>query len=252
LGVPLGTAAGQAFGWQAAFWMTAGMGVIAILAISVWLPADSGGDRIDLRHELKLLRDRQVVLALVISAFVWASLFVVLTYIAPILEDVSGAREHAVVWVLLVFGVGMTVGNFVGGRLADWRLLPSIVGLIAAAAVALIVIAVVVSNVYLVVIALVVWGMFIFALAPALQFWVVKAASGAKTLVSTINQASLHLGGAAGAWIGASALHFGVTFGEIPWIGGLLGVIALAIAIVAVVAEFRRRRLVFADTADQP
>lgn len=250
LGVPIGTAAGQEFGWQSAFWMVAGMGVMAIVAIAAWLPDSIPSQRANFRQELKILRQVQVVLALVVSAFVWASLFAVFTYIAPILEEVAGAPEHAVVWVLLVFGIGMTIGNFIGGRLADWHLLPSIVALIAAAAVSLFVFAVVIQDIYLVVGSLLAWGMFVFALAPALQYWVVKAASGARALVSTINQASFHLGGAAGAWIGASALYFGVTYSEIPWIGELLGLAALAVAILAISAEHRRRRKAFAEPGD--
>ena len=250
LGVPLGTAAGQQLGWHSAFWMVSAMGVVAIAAIAAWLPSDIPSEKADFRQELKVIGRFQVVLALVVSGFVWASLFVVLTYIAPILEDEAGAPEHAVIWVLLIFGIGMTIGNFIGGRLADWRLLPSIVGMIAAAAVSLVVFAIVIHDVYLVVAALLVFGLFIFALAPALQYWVVKAASGARALGSTINQASFHLGGAAGAWIGASALYFGTSYTTIPWIGGLLGLVALGVAVIAVAAEYRRRRAAFAETGD--
>ncbi|MEM7190945.1 MAG: MFS transporter [Pseudomonadota bacterium] len=245
-GVPLGTAAGGILGWQSAFWMTTLLGAASILAILVWLPNTLPAHRADFRREMKVLaKSRQVILALVVTALVWASLFAVFTFIAPILEDVAGASEHSVVIFLFAFGVGMTIGNFIGGRLADWHLLPSIIGMIAAAAVLMAVISIIIHNAYLVIATLLVWGLFIFALAPAMQYWAVKSAHGAEHLLSTINQGSFHLGSAAGAWISASALYFGVGYRDLPWVGEGLALAALAIAVLAITGEFSRRKQLF-------
>lgn len=247
LGVPIGTAMGQNFGWQSAFWMVAAMGIMAIGALAAWLPAAIPAERVELRGEIASMKDREVVLALLVSGLVWAGLFAVFTFVSPILAEVSGATEEAVVWVLLIFGIGSTVGNFVGGRLADWHLVPSVIGMIAAVAVMLVVIAAMLQNVHLAVAALVVWGLLVFALAPALQFWVVKAANKAPHVASTINQASFHLGAAAGAWISASALYFGFQYNHLPWVGEILTLVALAIAIIAISAEHHHRKRVFSD-----
>ncbi|MCP4381505.1 MAG: MFS transporter [Hyphomicrobiales bacterium] len=247
LGVPLGTAIGQEFGWRSAFWMVVAMGLITAGALAMWLPAGIPVDRANLRRELAVVGNRQVVFALLVSGFLWAGLFAVFTFVAPILNEVSGATEEAVVWVFLAFGVGMTIGNFIGGRLADWHLMPSIVGLIGAVAVMLVVMAIFVHSVHLTVAALVVWGLFVFALAPALQFWIVKSAPDAPNVASIINQASLHLGAAAGAWLAASALYFGIAYNHLPWVGEALTLAALAIALIAMAAQYSHRKKVFHD-----
>jgi len=246
-GVPLGAAAGSAFGWQAAFWMVATLGVVSLVAIVFWLPADLPVHRADFRAEFRTLRNRQVIFALVVTALVWASLFTVFTFIAPILQDVAGATEHTVVLFLFIFGIGMTIGNFIGGRLADWRLLPSIVGMIAAVAVLLAVIAIVMADIYLAVCALIVWGFFVFALVPAMQYWAIRSAGGASHLLSTLNQGSFHLGSAAGAWIASSALYYGINYRHLPWVGEVLALAALVIGAMAVFHEYSRRRRLFAE-----
>lgn len=249
LGVPLGTAMGQHFGWQSAFWMVAAMGLVAVGALIAWLPAGIPAHPAEFRREIASMGSLQIALALLVSGFTWAGFIAVFTFISPILSEVSGATEEGVVLVLLLFGVGMTIGNFVGGRLADWRLVPSIVGMIAAAAIVLVIIAVVLDNVATAVAALICWGLLIFALAPALQYWVVKAAPDAPNVASTINQASFHLGAAAGAWLSASALYFGASYGHLPWVGEVLILTALAIAVITVRAEHNHRRFVFSNRA---
>jgi len=252
LGVPLGTAVGQHFGWQSAFWMVAAMGGVAIVALVAWLPADIPSHRVELRRELVSMGDRRVIVVLLISGFTWASLFAVFTFISPILSDVSGAEEDAIIWVLLVFGLGMTIGNFVGGRLADWHLVPAIIGMIAAVAVMLVVIAALLHSIHLAVAALVFWGLLVFALAPALQFWVVEEAKDAPNVASTINQASFHLGAAAGAWLSASALNLGISYSHLPWVGEVLTLVALALAVVSISAEHRHRKSVFMAQSGVP
>lgn len=246
LGVPIGTVVGRAFGWHATFWMVAGIGCLAMAALAAWLPAGIRSEQADWRGELGVLRDPEVLAALIVTGLTWCSVFAVFTYITPILEDVTRLSEEAVVWVLLLFGLGMTVGNFLGGKLGDWHLLPTIVGAIAAIAVMLAVIAIVIRSIPLVVLALVAWGVLIFGLAPILQLWVVNAARKAPSMASTINQASFHIGTASGAWIGASALTFGITYAHLPWLGASLTLAALAIAAIAVGHEFRHRKAAFA------
>jgi DHA1 family inner membrane transport protein len=209
--------------------------------------------RAEFRRELATMGNPKIILALLVSGFTWAGFIAVFTFISPILGEVSGVSEHAIVWVLLLFGVGMTIGNFVGGRLADWRLVPSIIGMIAATAVVLAVIAFVLHDVATAVAALICWGVLVFALAPALQYWVVKEAPDAPNAASTINQASFHLGAAAGAWLSACALHFGIiSYSHLPWVGEVLTLTALAIAVTAVSIEHGHRKLVFSHHAASP
>ncbi|GGC87743.1 hypothetical protein GCM10010994_52170 [Chelatococcus reniformis] len=121
LGVPFGTALGQALGWRDTFFAVAAIGVLAALALQAWLPRELPVPPMDLAREARSLGRVQVLLAMLISVVTSASLFSVFTYIAPILEQVSGVSQHGVTLMLLLFGVGLTIGNVLGGRLADAR-----------------------------------------------------------------------------------------------------------------------------------
>ncbi len=129
LGVPFGTALGHALGWRATFWAVVGIGFVAAAALVAWLPRHLARDGGSLLSEMRTLRRTQVVLAMLLSVLASASLFSVFTYVAPLLAATAGASPSAITGVLLLFGVGLTLGNGLGGRLGDWRLMPSVIGL---------------------------------------------------------------------------------------------------------------------------
>src|SRR2546423_11164335 len=119
LGVPFGTALGQAAGWRTTFWVVVGIGIVASLTLYAWLPRGTTSSGAGLMQETRTLVRSQVLLAMLISVLASASLFSVFTYITPILENVARESPHQVTWVLLLFGVGLTFGNLLGGRLGD-------------------------------------------------------------------------------------------------------------------------------------
>jgi DHA1 family inner membrane transport protein len=162
-----------------------------------------------------------------------ASLFSVFTYITPILENVTRESPHQVTWVLLLFGVGLTFGNFLGGRLGDWRLMPSVVAIFALLIVVLGVLSVASHIPWLACTTIFVWAVLAFALVSPLQMKVVNEASGAPNLASTLNQGAFNLGNAAGAFAGDLALSDGVSYSHIPWIGAGLAALGLAFALLS-------------------
>jgi DHA1 family inner membrane transport protein len=226
LGVPAGTALGQALGWRATFWAVVVIGLVAAAALWIWLPKGLAAARGNLRGELRALGRKQVLLAMLISTLASASLFSVFTYISPMLQQVSGITEHGVTLVLLLFGVGLTLGNIAGGKLADWRLMPSVIGLFAVTVLVLLAFGAGLSLPAAAVAGLFVWGVLAFALVSPLQMRVVLEARGAPNLASTVNQAAFNLGNAAGAWISGVALSQGVSYGALPAIGAGIAAIA--------------------------
>lgn len=122
LGVPLGTALGQAFGWRSTFWVVSVIGLFSLAALYSKLPSSSEEAPTELRKEIAALRGGGIWLSLLMTVFFAAAMFALFTYIAPILTEVTQVSEHGVSWTLLLMGVGLTLGNIVGGRLADWRL----------------------------------------------------------------------------------------------------------------------------------
>jgi DHA1 family inner membrane transport protein len=242
LGVPLGTALGQAAGWRSTFWAVTGIGVVAVSALLAWLPnklpMPTGGSLV---AEFRSLATPSVQMALLISTLGSISLFTVFTYIAYILREVTGFSIESTSWVLLLFGVGITVGGLVGGRLADWRVLPALGGLFFA--LALLLVAFSWGSRYQVptLIIMFAWGALTFATVPAAQVRVIDQARGAPNLASTLNQGAFNLGNATGAWLGGVIIGAGFPLTRLPLVGA--GVAMLALGVVSISALLDRRAL---------
>lgn len=239
LGVPGGTAFGQAFGWRSTFLIVVAIGLIATAAIAWLVPRQAPPPKVRLAGEFKVLAKGQVLLAMAMSALMSGSLFAVYTYIAPILRDVTGLPASATTWVLLLFGVGTTIGVLGGGRLADWRLMPSVIAIFAAI-VAVLALFYFASPFPVAAIATVfVWGAVHFAAGAPLQIRVVNAASEAPNLASTLNQSAFNLGNAVGAWLGAGALQLGLAYRELTWLAAALATVGLVVAVISYSYERR-------------
>jgi DHA1 family inner membrane transport protein len=232
LGVPAGTALGEAFGWRSTFWAVVGIGLISVVAIA-WLvpagvaPPGKGG----LASEVRVLGKAQVWLAMLISSLASASLFAVFTYIKPILTDVSGLSVSAVTWVLLLFGAGMTIGNIIGGRLADWKLMPTAIGALAFIILVHLSFAEFAYDAVAAIVIVFLWGVVTFVIVPPLQMRVVQTASDGPNLAATLNQGAFNVGNAAGAWVGGIALSSGVPYQNLPFVGAAVAGIALGVAL---------------------
>jgi len=239
LGVPFGTALGQAAGWRATFWAVVGIGIFAAFALHAWLPRGITSSGAGLMQEARTLGRTQVLLAMLISVLASASLFSVFTYITPILESVTRESPHQVTWVLLLFGVGLTFGNILGGRLGDWRLMPSVIAIFALLVVVLGVLTITSHTPWLMATTIFVWGALAFGLVSPLQMRVVNEASGAPNLASTLNQGAFNLGNAAGAFAGDLALTHGLSYGNIPWIGTGLAAAGLGFSLLSCLLDRR-------------
>lgn len=233
LGVPFGTALGHALGWRETFWAVVVIGFVAASALFAWLPRDLPSPRVRLIQEARSLGNLQVTLAMLISVLASASLFSVFTYIAPLLQNVTQVGPHAVTLMLLLFGIGLTAGNVVGGRLGDWRLMPSVIGILGVLIAVLLLFAATSAYMAPTAVTIFCWGVLAFALVSPLQLRVVNAAVEAPNLASTLNQGAFNFGNATGAWIGGAALTYGLPYQHMPWIGAILAAIALALAILA-------------------
>lgn len=235
LGVPLGTALGQWAGWRATFWAVTVIGVAAVLAMAAALPRNIEGARGSLLGEFRALAQWRVLQPMLISTVSSVSLFSVFTYITPLLQDVTGLTPREVTWALLLFGVGLTIGNIVGGRLADWRMMPSLTANFVLLVLTLAAFAYASRFVTPSLVTLSVWGALAFALVSPLQIWVMDAARDAPNLASTLNQSAFNLGNSAGAWIGGVAITHGVRYGELPLLGAIVAALGLGLVVAAVV-----------------
>ncbi|MGO7969653.1 MFS transporter [Rhizobium ruizarguesonis] len=227
LGVPLGTAIGQAYGWRATFGVVTVIGIVTISGLIAILPRDKQQENGSILREIAALKNSGLWLALSTTVFFAASMFALFTYIAPLLRDVSGVSPEGVTWTLFLIGLGLTIGNLVGGKLADWRLGATLAGVFAAIAITSIAFSYTSRFFIPAEITLFLWAMASFAAVPALQVGVVGFGKDAPNLVSTINIGAFNTGNALGAWVGGLVIDAGFDLTRVPLAAALMALIGL-------------------------
>jgi len=232
LGVPAGTALGQAYGWRAAFWAIVPIGILAVAAVFLLVPRQTAGSS-SLLHEFRVLRKPQVLLVLAMSVLTSASLFCVFTYIAPMLEAVTLVSPHTVTLTLLLFGVGITIGNLLGGALSDWRPMAFLIGALLTLIASLIALYYAEPYVLPAILMILLWGAIQFAAGAPLQSRIVDHAAAAPNLASTLNQGAFNFGNATGASLGGMMLTAGYTYRQLPLMSAIVTLITLALALVS-------------------
>jgi DHA1 family inner membrane transport protein len=240
LGVPFGTFLGQWAGWRSTFMAVTGLGVVAAIAVWRLVPALPDLPSPQMKRELGVLRQPQVLLALLMTVLGFGGVFTVFTYIAPILQQVSHVSVGATGWVLILFGVGTTIGNMLGGRLADWRLMPSLVGVLVLLSLIMLVFAWSMHNTVASIVTVFVWGVAAFATVPPLQMRVVQQASEGPHLASTLNIAAFNLGNAIGAFIGGSMIGMGLGLPSVSVAGAVVALLGLLVTLASAALERRR------------
>ncbi len=236
IGVPLGTFIGQNMGWRSSFGAIAIMGIVALIGILIFIPQIRQDKPASIVQQITALIKPKLLLYLLIGALGNAGLFAVFTYITPLLVQVSGFAEHSVTWILVLFGCGVTLGNIVGGKLADWKLMPSILGLYFTISLILTIFTFTIHSPIAAVLTIFLWGAASFAVMPGLQVRVMSLAQAAPALASTSSHSAGNLGNAAGAFIGGWVItHLALT--ALPWVGAVLVGLALILGMACYITE---------------
>jgi len=209
LGVPLATWAGEHLGWRASFWAIAGLGLFTMISLRLTLPplpAEAGGDA---WTELRVLARGRVLGALALTVIGSSAWFTVFTYIAPILHDATHASLGFVTAMLMLFGVGLTVGNWLGGKYADRSVDKALAVALASLTAILVIFSIGMSDPIATAVIVFAWGVASFALVPPLQVRVMAAAADAPNLASSVNIGAFNLGNAIGAALGGAVIAEG-------------------------------------------
>lgn len=225
-GVPLGTFIGQAFGWRATFWAVAALGIIAIIASSILVPKDlKGAPPSKFKDNLKILSNGPLLLSFAITALGYGGTFVAFTYLAPILEDITGFKPGSVSIILLVYGVAVAIGNTVGGKAANKNPLKALFWMFLFQAIILILLTFAAPFKVAGIIAIFLMGLLAFMNVPGLQVYVVQLAErhvpSAVNVASALNIAAFNVGIAIGAFVGGLIVD-SIGLIHTPWIGGVM------------------------------
>jgi len=231
LGVPFGAWIGQRFGWRAALMVIVGIGFSALIGLIAFLPRVHGSEhltkKVPLKTELRIFRNKQVWFSLLMTVFGFGGMFGAYTYIVFTLEDVSKFALSTVPTLLLLFGLGVFVGNFFGGKLADWKLNRALSIEMLLLTLILSLFSLTAHNKVCAVISLFLMGLFGFAQSAALQMRVMHYAHEAPAIASGANTTSFNLGNALGAWLGGWLISLNLGYASPLWGGAVITGIAL-------------------------
>lgn len=236
IGVPFITWIGQVYGWRLAFVLISGLGVVTLMGLLMLLPAIPKGNKPNIKYELKVLTRLPVVLALLTTVFGASALFALYTYIAPFLINIVHVSENDVAMLLVVIGLGFTVGNYLGGKLSAKGIDRTLVMFFILLILSMILLPLVSNHLFLTIITLFIWSVASFALVPPLQIKTMQIAHDAPGLVSSVNIGAFNLGNAIGAVIGGVALKY--SYNIVPLSAALVGIIGLLL----VFAQYKVKR----------
>lgn len=242
VGVPAITLIGQLTGWRAAYLVVTALFVATFVAVALAVPLQAGDKNATIRNELKAFGRLQVWLALGIGSVGFGGFFAVYSYVAPIVTEVSGLAEYAVPLVLVVVGLGMTVGNIIGGRYADRSVRKTLyVGFVIFIGSMLGIAFTAQYPVWLLIFLFILGGASA-ALAPTVQTRLMDVASDSQSIAAALNHSALNMGNGLGAALGAVAISAGFGYLATPWIGIVLGLAGLTIAAISFAIDRSRRR----------
>lgn len=233
LGVPAGAWLGLHHGWRASFWAVSLIGIAALAVLALFVPRRERNEALPpLRDELAVLGRPQVLLGLAMTVIGYAGVFVVFTFVQPLLNRLTGLSDGAVSAVLLLFGGGMAIGNLLGGRLADRGVMRSVLWTLGALALVLAALPFVIGAVVPAVLFFGVLGVASFATVAPLQMRVLDKASGAgQNLASSLNIAAFNLGNAIGAAVGGLVIEGGPGLASLGWVAAAITWVGLGIAV---------------------
>ncbi|CAN5755449.1 MFS transporter [soil metagenome] len=262
LGAPLGAVVGRALGWRFTFWSLVILGGIALVALVALLPrrtaaeattkADGhghGGDdleldaharmhmaqeghRAPLGAQIKALGRPPVWLGLLMTLLSYGGVFTSYVYLAPQLTEVTGFSGAWITPLFLLFGVGLFVGNTIGGRLADRSLMPAVLTTVGSLVVMLFAMNLAILNPVTAVVGIFLYGAAAFSVIAPLQLRIVTKAADAPDVASAANISAFTLGSALGIWLGGLAIDSGLGIASVNWVGGLISLSGLALALV--------------------
>jgi DHA1 family inner membrane transport protein len=240
IGVPVSTWVGQKFGWQWPYVLVGVLAVATVAAIWAWVPHQGAAGEASMRGELASLKRLQVWLALLIGTVGFGGMFATYAYIAPTMTQLTGYRAAAVPLILAIYGIGMTTGAFLSGRVAAYGLMRGIFYCLAAIALILALFGFAAHNKVTAVVAVYLLGVVPTILVPMLQTRLMDVAHEGQSLAAALNHSTLNMANALGAWLGSVVLAAGYGYEWPSRVGAVLALAGLGIAAISVLVGRRQ------------
>ncbi|WNP28843.1 MFS transporter [Morganella morganii] len=245
-GVPAITKLSQILGWRESFFVVSLLGLLTMAALLRSLPRNMQGQALNLRRELQVLTRPAVLLAMLCTVLGASAMFTFYTYIAPALTFISAVPETQISMMLILVGLGFTLGNYLGGVWANRSVSRTLYGLFALLALTMVLFPLMARDSVTSGIMLVIWGAASFGIVPPLQVKVMQVASEAQALASSVNIGAFNLGNAVGAALGASVLASGGDYAGVSYAGA--AVAAAGLVVLRITLRRTKPQITVSDT----
>ncbi len=233
IGVPLGTKLGQLFSWRLTFGIIASLGLVTMLAISLWVPNLKNSNKGSLKEQLSFFKKWQAWVLIVMISIGTSGLFAWISYISPLMTNVAELPKTKVPIIMTLVGLGMFVGNFIGGKIAD-TMSPNKAAIISFSSMAICLVVVYFTS-HLVIMAYVmsfITGLIAFTIGSPIQMMLINNGKGSETLAAAAGQASFNIGNALGAYLGGIPIAMGLGYNSQLWVGFIMASMGAIIALV--------------------
>ncbi|NUP32886.1 MAG: MFS transporter, partial [Streptomycetaceae bacterium] len=237
VGVPASTALGQQFGWRSAYGAVAVIGVLALLALALFVPHQPRGEQSGIRHELRAMGNKQVAIGLATAVVGFGGFFAVYSYLVPMLTHLTGISDTSTTLVLALYGVGMTLGTLIAGPLTDRALRPTMYAGLALLATGLVAFYFAVHSTVPALLTITFIGAMGALITTPVQMLLMAKAKNAPTMAAASNHSAFNLANAGGAWLGGLAISAGWGWASPNLVGAALAVAGLGLAFMGGVMD---------------
>jgi len=243
LGVPFGTYLGKHFSWNVSFLMVGIVGVIAVFGVKMWMPLLKQSSESNFINEFKIFRRLELWLIILLTTIGTGGFFAWYSYIAPLITEIAGHPNEMVSLAMILAGLGMVIGNFMGAKMSEklgpmqaviLTLFLMVIGLIANTFLA--------TDKTWVLIMTFLIGTITFCISTPIQMVIIKASKGSETLGSSLNQSAFNIGNASGAYLAGLPIAMGFGFTAADWVGAAMASIGILIALTIVVLKQQKRK----------
>ena len=233
VGVPLGTKLGQVFSWRLTFGIISSLGLFTMLAISLWVPNLKNTNKGSLTEQLSFFKKWEAWVLILMISIGTSGLFAWISYISPLMTNVADLPKAKVPIIMTLIGLGMFVGNFIGGKLAD-TMSPNKAAIISFSAMALCLVVVYFTshNEIMAYVMSFITGLIAFTIGSPIQMMLIKNGKGSETLAAAAGQASFNVGNALGAFLGGIPIAMGLGYNSQLWVGFIMASVGAIIACV--------------------
>ncbi|XMO86071.1 MFS transporter [Algibacter sp. AS12] len=235
LGVPLGTYLGKHFSWNVSFFMVGLVGVFAVLGVKLWMPVLKQSSESSFFKEFRVFKRLELWLIILLTTIGTGGFFAWYSYIAPLITDVAGHSKEVVSYAMILAGLGMVIGNFLGAKLAE-KFLPiyAIIIILVAMAISLSLNTYLASDKVMVLVMTFIIGVVTFCISTPIQMAIINASKGSETLGSSLNQSAFNIGNASGAYLAGLPIAMGYGYTSADWVGAAMAGTGILISIVII------------------